>query len=35
MGKDTFINFMNNLNLEAPKLIDIAIPLNKECGIIK
>lgn len=35
MGKDTFINFMNNLNLETPKLIDIAIPLNKECGIIK
>lgn len=35
MDRDTFINFMNNLNLETPKLIDIAIPLNKECGIIK
>ena len=35
MDKDTFINFMNNLELEAPKLIDLAVPLNKECGIIK
>ena len=35
MDKSTFINFMNNLNLETPKLIDIAVPLNKECGIIK
>jgi glyoxylase-like metal-dependent hydrolase (beta-lactamase superfamily II) len=35
MDKDTFINFMNNQELEAPKLIDLAVPLNKECGIIK
>jgi glyoxylase-like metal-dependent hydrolase (beta-lactamase superfamily II) len=35
MDKDTFINFMNNLELETPKLIDLAVPLNKECGIIK
>tara|TARA_B100000676_G_scaffold194769_1_gene191421 strand:+ start:3051 stop:3620 length:570 start_codon:yes stop_codon:yes gene_type:complete len=35
MDKNTFINFMNSLNLETPKLIDIAVSLNKECGIIK
>ena len=35
MDKDAFINFMNNLELETPKLIDLAVPLNKECGIIK
>tara|TARA_B100001059_G_scaffold129341_1_gene129232 strand:- start:10 stop:702 length:693 start_codon:yes stop_codon:yes gene_type:complete len=35
MDKKTFIEFMGNLNLEDPKLMDIAIPLNLECGVIK
>ena len=35
MDESTFIDFMNNLKLENPKLMDVAIPLNLECGVIK
>lgn len=30
---DEFINIMNNLNLAYPKMIDVAVPANKVCGI--
>ena len=33
MNKETFIKSMNNQKLNKPKLIDIAIPLNLNCGI--
>ena len=33
MDKKTFIEFMGNLKLDDPKLMDIAIPLNLECGL--
>ena len=33
MDKKTFIEFMGNLKLGDPKLMDIAIPLNLECGL--
>ena len=35
MDESTFIDFMNNLKLEDPKLMDVAIPLNLECGVLK
>ena len=35
MDESTFIDFMNNLKLENPKLMDVAIPLNLECGVMK
>ena len=35
MDESTFIDFMNNLKLEDPKLMDVAIPLNLECGVMK
>ena len=28
-----FVNIMNSLNLPKPKLIDIAVPANRKCGI--
>lgn len=31
-SKDEFINLMNNLNLAYPKLIDVAVPYNLNCG---
>jgi len=31
--KDEFILLMNSLNLPKPKLIDIAVPANRMCGI--
>lgn len=31
--KKTFIQIMENLNLPKPKMIDIAVPANKTCGI--
>lgn len=31
--KDEFIEIMNNLNLPKPKLIDIAVPANRMCGV--
>lgn len=31
--KDEFVELMNNLNLPKPKLIDIAVPANRMCGI--
>lgn len=33
--KDEFIVLMNNLNLPKPKLIDIAVPANRMCGILE
>lgn len=30
---DEFVQIMNNLNLPKPKLIDIAVPANRMCGI--
>lgn len=31
--KEQFIEIMNNLNLPHPKLIDLAVPANRYCGI--
>lgn len=31
--RDEFIDLMNNLNLPKPKLIDIAVPANRYCGV--
>ena len=31
--RDEFIAIMNNLNLPKPKLIDIAVPANRMCGV--
>ncbi|GAB0089779.1 ETHE1 [Sergentomyia squamirostris] len=30
---DTFVNIMENLNLPYPKMIDKAVPANKQCGL--
>ncbi len=32
-SRDEFIQIMNNLNLPKPKLIDVAVPANRMCGI--
>ena len=32
-SKEEFIEFMNNLNLPDPKLMDVAVTANKNCGI--
>ena len=32
-SKKEFINFMDNLDLPDPRMMDIAIPLNKNCGL--
>lgn len=32
-SKEGFIDLMNNLNLPKPKLIDIAVPANRKCGV--
>lgn len=32
-SKEEFIELMNNLNLPKPKLIDIAVPANRYCGV--
>jgi sulfur dioxygenase len=32
-SREDFINTMNSLNLPKPKLIDIAVPANRYCGI--
>ena len=32
-SKEEFIEFMNNLNLPDPKLMDIAVTANQNCGI--
>ncbi len=31
--RDEFVAIMNNLNLPKPKLIDIAVPANRMCGV--
>lgn len=31
--REAFIEIMNNLNLPKPKLIDIAVPANRKCGV--
>jgi glyoxylase-like metal-dependent hydrolase (beta-lactamase superfamily II) len=31
--RDEFIGVMNNLNLPKPRLIDIAVPANRMCGV--
>lgn len=31
--KDEFISIMNHLDLPKPKLIDIAVPANRKCGV--
>jgi len=33
--KAEFIDIMDNLNLPYPKLIDIAVPANRECGLLE
>ncbi len=33
-SRDEYIALMNSLNLPPPKLIDIAVPANKQCGLI-
>ncbi|XP_031619007.1 persulfide dioxygenase ETHE1, mitochondrial [Contarinia nasturtii] len=30
---DTFVDIMTNLNLPKPKMIDVAVPANRECGL--
>jgi sulfur dioxygenase len=30
---DEFVSIMNNLNLPKPKMIDIAVPANRMCGV--
>jgi len=32
-SREAFIELMNNLNLPKPKLIDIAVPANRYCGV--
>ncbi len=32
-SKEAFIEIMENLNLPKPRLIDIAVPANKNCGV--
>lgn len=32
-SRDEFVQFMKNLNLPAPKLIDLAVPLNRQLGL--
>ena len=32
-SRDEFIEIMNNLNLPKPRLIDIAVPANRMCGV--
>lgn len=34
-SKDEYIAVMNNLNLPKPKMMDIAVPANKNCGILE
>lgn len=31
--KEAFIHIMDNLNLPKPKLMDIAVPANRKCGV--
>lgn len=31
--RDEFVEIMNNLNLPKPKMIDIAVPANRMCGV--
>jgi hypothetical protein len=33
--KDEYIALMRNLNLPRPKMMDIAVPANKNCGILE
>ncbi len=33
-SREEFIEIMNNLNLPYPKNLDVALPANKECGLI-
>ncbi|MFT7234482.1 MAG: sulfur dioxygenase [Methylophagaceae bacterium] len=33
-SKDEFVEIMDNLNLPYPKLIDIAVPANRDCGLV-
>ncbi len=32
-SRDEFIEMMNNLNLPKPKMIDLAVPANRICGV--
>lgn len=32
-SRESFIKLMNNLNLPKPKMIDIAVPANRKCGV--
>jgi sulfur dioxygenase len=32
-SRESFIELMNNLNLPKPKMIDIAVPANRKCGV--
>jgi sulfur dioxygenase len=35
IGKDEFIEIMENLNLANPRLIDVAVPANQTCGVVQ
>jgi len=32
-GEDEFVQIMANLKLADPKMIDVAVPLNMNCGV--
>ena len=34
-SKAEYVDLMNNLNLPRPKMMDIAVPANKNCGILE
>ena len=34
-NKEDFINIMNSLNLPSPAMMDVVVPLNKNCGMEK
>ena len=34
-NKEHFINVMNSLHLPSPAMMDVVIPLNKNCGMEK
>ena len=34
-SREEYIELMNNLNLPPPKMIDVAVPANKNCGVVE
>jgi hypothetical protein len=33
-GKQAYVELMNGLELDDPKLMDIAVPANRTCGLM-